>query len=216
MRLVAVLAFAGVLLAPIPAAAQAATDCRVNLETVDTYNDPLIPVSVQIGTFEKRYPPYDLHVTAPCGDDWLEGVVVKFRNMTSKTVTGVWIAVDFSDLERPDVPRMGYTFRLGETPERSTYKRDKTRARILQHPPLQNPSRSEVIVALKPEYSNIKRVVEPNQPVSTIHSVWVKVVQVYFADGTVFNGWYQKPDPNDQTAYIKADPRDFGRGAPVH
>lgn len=214
MRLFFALAFAGALLAPVPTVAQATSNCTVNLE--GWYGDtPLLPTSIQIGGFEKAEPPYDLHVATPCGADWIEGVQLKFRNMTTKTVIGVWVGLYFSDLEKPDFPRMGYTFRLGQTPERSTYQRDKTKAHVVQHPPLQNAPRSEVIVDLKPEYSNIKKVIETAQSVNTIHAVWVNIAQVYFADGTVYNGGYRKPDPNDPTAYIKADPADFGRAAPI-
>ncbi|HWG59765.1 MAG TPA: hypothetical protein VN661_12020 [Candidatus Acidoferrales bacterium] len=214
MRAILILALAGALLAPVPAVAQGARDCTVNLERV-IHDHPLIPASVQIGTFEKTEPPYDLHVTASCGDDWLDGVQVKFRNMTNRTVSGVLLEIDFPDTEGPQMLQMGYQFRVGETPVRSTYMRDKTRGHVIQHPALTNPPRSEVVVALKPEYPEIKRFIETRQLIGTIRSVWIRILQVYFADGTVFNGVYQKPDPNDPTAYIRADSSEFRIGTPI-
>ena len=204
-----------VVLAPIPAAAQNATDRTVNLERVNVLTSPLIPESVRIGSYEKDFPQFEQHVTAPADDDWLTQVQVTFLNMTNRTVTGVLVHVDFPDTEGPQHHRMGYQFRVGETPERATYTREKLPGNVTQHPPLHAQPRGEVSIAFGPEYPAMKKFIDQRQPMTTVHSVWVRILQVYFSDGTRWNGEYQRPDPNDQAGYIAADPKNFRISAPV-
>lgn len=218
MRLIIALVLAATLalaLAPTPAVAQDVSDRTVNLEG-EGQNFPLVPVSVRIGSFEKVFPPFDLRVTAPAGNYWLAEAQANFRNMTNRTIIGLSVHVDFPDTEGPQQYRMGYDFTVGEIPERATYTKDKVKAHLIQHPSLYTQPRGVVTIALGPEYSDIKQGIEQRQPVSTIHSVWIRIYQVYFKDGTGWNGGYERPDPNDPTAYIRgADPKDFRISAPV-
>lgn len=184
----------------------------VYLERV-IHNEPTQPAAVKVGAVTVNEPPFQLKVTAEAGEEWLRGVELTLRNMTNRTIVGAMFNLDFPDTERAGRNRTAYGLRIGRYPERMVIRDGYSTPRPLpQLPPLNVPPKMTFTVMLGPDYSAMMQAVESSAPGTRVNSVWIRVRQVFFSDGSRWNGGFEVPDPNDPQGYIRAVDEDFRPG----
>ena len=121
--------------------------------------------------------------------------------------------LDFPDTETPGRNRTAYGLRIGRYPERMVIRDVYGAPRSLpQLPPLSVPPRTTFTVMLEPDYKAIMQAVEITAPGTRVNSVWIRVSQVFFSDGSRWNGRFEVPDPSDPHGYIRAADEEFRPG----
>lgn len=124
--------------------------------------------------------------------DWLNGVHLRFKNVSHKDVVYIEIHLNFPETKSSG-NEMSFRTHLGNWP-----------GMPIQNPALFLPPSGEVTFKLDHEiYKALVKFVESRHRVSEINSVEIKIAFVAFADGTGWRGGnFLKQDPNNPSRYI--------------
>ena len=127
------------------------------------------------------------------GDDWLNKVLLKVKNISDKPIVSLEVAVDFPDTTATG-SIMSYRLFFGQRPESKFPQK---------HDPIFMKPGDMVEVPLSRDYEQIKAFIEHRQGIASIHKAELGIAFVVFADKT---GWgagnYYRQDPKNPDHYI--------------
>jgi hypothetical protein len=186
-------------------------------------NDPVTIVKVMEGTTELRsdghqYPNrFAWQATINAGDDWLKDLSFVIKNASEKKI--VYVAIGCTLFETADwqaeiakhktTPVLGHTSNtVGRRPEQALYstslghrlKPDMATA------PFELAPGQEFTMSLEPpgDYQSLKSTVEEKQPLSSVTACNGGISQIFFEDGTLWQGHrYLRPDPDQPGHWIR-------------
>jgi hypothetical protein len=129
--------------------------------------------------------------------DWLKNLNLKITNTTNKAITYIVLDLTFPETSGSD-QRVGlHQIFLGVDPERS-----------FSRPELHLAPNDSIEVSLGARFKEIKDLVEHRVKIEDVTQMEVRVHQVLFDDGTLFetgNMYRRNPNPNDPHKWIKID-----------
>jgi len=133
--------------------------------------------------------------------DWLGNLTLKVKNNTNKAITYVLLDLYFyaqAGTGEDQQPTLGlHTISLGVDPDR----------KVPAHEFHLAPNES-VEIPLAARYKDIKTLVEFRRPVEQVNQMVVRIHDVLFDDGTLFEVstmYRRNPDPNDLHKWIKIE-----------
>ena len=128
------------------------------------------------------------------GDDWLETLQFRVRNVSTKPITYLELNINFPETRSETSAMSSYVLRFGhKTPNQSLQK----------NLPLYIPVAATFDIRCSETYSSIKQFVEARKAMKNITQAELEVGWVMFEDKTAWAaGNFYKPDPTNPNRYI--------------
>jgi hypothetical protein len=144
----------------------------------------------------------DLHKTFSDSDDWLNGLTVRVKNVSDKTVTHVGIKITF---DRPknqsDQPRASWDIWYGVSPFyfKTGEPLPSPSVRLIR------PGETELIFLTETDYKAMCDFLKEVGFPTSITSVHISVYTIGFEDGTAWGGQLYRRDPRSPGGWKPAD-----------
>jgi hypothetical protein len=130
--------------------------------------------------------------------DWLNGLTIKVRNKSDKTITWASIFFTFPETRLIGPVMMDQLF-IGQRSDMS-----------LKNPPLDLKPGEEMEVSLESHFNSIKQLIESRSRLELVNDVDIEVHEVMFADGTLYSGgsiWKPNPDTASPHKWVEIAPK---------
>jgi hypothetical protein len=130
--------------------------------------------------------------------DWLKNLTLNITNKSDKMITYIVLDLTFPETSTNEQPRIAlHQVFLGVDPERRFVR-----------PELRLPPNDSIEIPLAARFKDIKDLVDRKVRIEDITQMEVRIHQVLFDDGTLFETgsmYRRNPDPNDPRKWIKIE-----------
>jgi hypothetical protein len=153
-------------------------------------NEPVLVTDLTVNGMQ-----HQINSKAKAGEDWLNGLTFKVKNISKKNIVFVYVSLLFPEAKAITGTLFAFDLRYGADP--------RLEAASTTENPIKPEEAAEFVLSYV-SYQNLKRGIETRiTPIKNINSVQIDVVRVIFEDDTAWaTGSFMHRDPNNPKKWI--------------